>query len=263
MAAPAPFDVFAGDYDALFSDRLAAGWLRDAVHEQVSPLLREGDMIIDLGCGTGDDAIRFAEAGYRVWGGDTSTNMLEQASTKVRQAGLGSCIELVEFDIAGRNNGELPHDGARLVFSNFGALNCLSDLRPVFDLANSCLQDEGYFVGVTMGRFCLFETLYYTARGKFGKAGRRWSGSAEFDSGDATYTAWYHSPSKMREQAIGFRQVGLYGIGALLPTSEGFDMVDRSPRFFRKLAQWDKRIARFSYPFSDHYLLILQKQAET
>jgi ubiquinone/menaquinone biosynthesis C-methylase UbiE len=75
----APFDLLAERYEALWS-RSAIGRLqREAVWRVVDTLFRPGDTVLDLGCGTGDDALHLMSAGVAVHGVDSSPEMVRIA----------------------------------------------------------------------------------------------------------------------------------------------------------------------------------------
>jgi len=260
MASTSPFDAFAADYDIRFSERLPVTWLRTAVYERIAPLLGNGARVIELGCGTGEDAIWLARQGCDVWATDASSGMLGRARIKIDELDLGSRISLQQINLTHWQPADLPTDfRAHLVFSNFGALNCVEDVRPVFRAAWQCLNEGGYLAVSLMGRFCLSETVYFGIRGQFTKAVRRWRAKNHYQAGGEWHPVWYHSPADLRSQAENFEQRSLYGIGGLLPPSEGFGLCERWPALFGQLARWDRRLGRYLYPISDHYLMILQK----
>lgn len=260
MTPSCPFDAWAEDYDTRFSSRLAAAWLRGHVHERVSPLLSPGEAVIELGCGTGEDAVWFARRGHAVWAADASEGMLARARAKIDALDLGARIELQRIDLAHWRSSDVPAGfRARLVFSNFGVLNCVERLEPLLRTARECLVGGGYLALCLMGRFCLWESVHFALRGRFGAAARRWRGGSRYEAGGAEHPVWYHSPRQLADQAEGFVVRDVCGIGGLLPTSEGFGLCERWPRLFGRLAEWDRRLARRLYPISDHYLMILEK----
>ena len=66
-----------------------------------------------------------------------------------------------------------PYDGA---LSNFGALNCIEDLRPVAANLGRIIRPGGYIVLCMMTRFCWNETLTGLSRLDTKTAFRRWRG---------------------------------------------------------------------------------------
>lgn len=79
MTIPA-FDPAAHEYDAEFTDQLLGQWLRECVWKHTpftAPM-----HILELGCGTGEDARYFAEMGISVLATDASGEMIAVAKTK-------------------------------------------------------------------------------------------------------------------------------------------------------------------------------------
>jgi len=79
--------VYADQYDFLYSDKDY-----DAecdLLEEVFRRYRDGNVrtILDLGCGTGNHAIRLARRGYEVTGVDRSPEMLAKAEWKAAELG--------------------------------------------------------------------------------------------------------------------------------------------------------------------------------
>lgn len=260
----AQFDALAAGYDAAFTDRLPALWLRDAVRERVEPYLQPGMDVVELGCGSGTDSVWLARHGCRVWALDASPGMLEQARVKVSAAGQQHAVSLNRVDIEQWRVQDLPPQfNARLVFSNFGVLNCVTDLERVFTTAWQCLDDNGHLAVILMGRFCLAETLYFGCRGQFRKATRRWHGSSDFGASEKRFKVYYYSLSQLRRAARGFRAIGAFGIGGLLPPTEGYDICERWPRTFRRAAAVDRRMGRILTRISDHYMAVFAKEEPT
>jgi SAM-dependent methyltransferase len=90
--------------------------LIELLHERLPDLPAVG-RALDLGCGAGDIAIRFARAfpGWRVDGVDGSPAMLRCGDEAVAAAGVGDRVTLREGYLPG---GATPHDRYHLVFSN-------------------------------------------------------------------------------------------------------------------------------------------------
>jgi SAM-dependent methyltransferase len=105
--------------------------------------------VLELGCGSGDDALTLASQGVRVHATDLSPGMIEVARAKA--AGRGFSEAQVRFEArAAEDCGGLdgaPFDGA---FSNFGALNC-ADLARVGAGLSAVLRKDAPVVLCVVG----------------------------------------------------------------------------------------------------------------
>ncbi|MFN8472662.1 MAG: class I SAM-dependent methyltransferase [Anaerolineae bacterium] len=90
----APFDAAAATYDATFTETRLGRWLRDAVHAHLAALFPPGSRVLELGCGTGEDAVWLAQQEVNVVATDASTRMVEIARQKAAHAGVGDTISL-------------------------------------------------------------------------------------------------------------------------------------------------------------------------
>ncbi len=258
-----PFDLLAPEYDRQFSDRLPSRWLREMTMRRIEPLIRPGDTVLEIGCGTGIDALWLAGRGCQVLATDASETMLAVAREKPAQGAVAARIRWARLDAArpGDLAGLMGSDvHPNFVLSNFGALNCVRDLEPLFAALNPLLAPGAHVAVTLMGRFCLWESALFAVRGRWAKMSRRWNGVSHYGDSTCTMDVWYHTPAAMLRMAPGFEQVGLYGIGALIPPSEAFGLCERWPRLFGSLARADYRFGPWLHFLSDHYLLILGKR---
>jgi ubiquinone/menaquinone biosynthesis C-methylase UbiE len=119
MASAAAFDLAAASYDSGFGRTAAARVFRHVFQECLLARFRAGARLVDLGCGTGEDAVFLAASGYSVLGVDSSPRMIEAARAKAGRAGLAP--PALRFEVARAEDVAGEFDGA---YSNFGALNC-------------------------------------------------------------------------------------------------------------------------------------------
>jgi ubiquinone/menaquinone biosynthesis C-methylase UbiE len=81
--------------------------------------------VLELNCGTGEDAVWLAQKGHRVTATDFSGKMIERCNEKIRQCHLENLVTAQR--VAFRNLRMEFHDQSfDLVFSDFGGLNCIS-----------------------------------------------------------------------------------------------------------------------------------------
>ncbi|PYQ52520.1 MAG: hypothetical protein DMF78_11145 [Acidobacteria bacterium] len=127
-APPAAFDAAAADYDLSFGRNPIGLVFRHVVQRRLEALFRPGDRVLDLGCGTGEDALALAARGVRVTGIDPSPAMIARARAKAAQRGLDA--QACRFEVLHAEGAALLGRGYDGAFSDFGALNC-SDLGAV------------------------------------------------------------------------------------------------------------------------------------
>lgn len=91
-------------------------------YDRLASHVREGQRVLDLGCGPGALALRAAQRGARVKAIDVAPEMLEIAGERLREAGLADRVELVEMGVAELDRE--PGESADVVMSGL----CLSEL---------------------------------------------------------------------------------------------------------------------------------------
>jgi SAM-dependent methyltransferase len=268
-----PFDAVAAEYDARFSSRRLGRWLREAVWQRLEPLFQPGDQVLELGCGTGEDALWLARRGCRVTATDASTAMLAIAQQKADAAGLRGAISFQQLDLGrlpDRLDGEVrgladgpPANQLDGALSNFGALNCLADRRPLAAWLAERIRPGGRVALVVMGPCCPWEVAWHLAHGQLHSATRRFraGGRAALGAGPGL-RVWYPSPRRLQaELAPHFRLRRTQAIGVLLPPGELAHLADRWPRAFARLASLERQTGGWwvwSW-LSDHYLAIFER----
>lgn len=256
----APFDAEADAYDATFTHTPLGRWLRAAVQARLAAAFPAGSRALELGCGTGEDAVWLARQGARVVATDPALRMTQVALCKARCAAVADRVSVCVLRAEDLGAAQGLFDGA---YSNFGALNCVTDLRPVAEELARLVRPGGRLVLVLMGPWCPWEIGWYLLRGQPRTALRRLRrAGAEAWIGGQRLRVYYPTPKQVIAVfRPAFEPVGLAGVGALLPPSALSSLVDRWPRVFAGLADWERRYARH-WPltrFNDHYLLELER----
>lgn len=139
-------------YDAFFARagfrRLYSRWrFRDEVNEFIDFFdLQSEDMVLDVGCGTGNYTVEFAKKIRKnvVIGLDLSLGMLEICEKNAHKAGVANILLL-------RGNAEnLPFKKASLPHICHGCLNLLDDIVPSLRNAYHCLAPGGILFGMSL-----------------------------------------------------------------------------------------------------------------
>jgi SAM-dependent methyltransferase len=259
-----PFDAAASRYDETFTARIPGRWFRDTVWTSVKKVFQKGDHVLDLGCGTGEDAVWLAGQGVRVTAVDVSEEMLRTAKIKAERAGAAEAIRFIRRDLDRLKedaSGLGPaYDGA---LSNFGALNCVADLKPLAEALSGCIRTGGHALFVIMGPVCPWEIAWFLSRGRLKEAFRRFSPDTEARVGDGeTIRIRYPSPRRLRRDfSPFFRAMKTIGLGTLVPPPYLGGIVERAPGLFRRMWAVESRLGSF-FPWTwlnDHYLMILKR----
>jgi SAM-dependent methyltransferase len=262
---PAPFDAVADRYDETFTLSRIGRAQRSSVWKELEKTFHSPGRVLELGCGTGVDARFLAHQGTAVFACDSSPQMISAAQRNIQElpsTGTGSVhLQLLSIEEISSLRKQGPFDGA---FSNFGALNCVEDLRSLaIDLA-ALLKPGSPLLLCLMGPCCAWEIAWYLAEGKPGKAFRRLqrgSVSAQLTQG-ANVQVHYPAVHFVKRAFLPeFRLKSLKGIGVLVPPSYVESWAARFPRLFNFCLRADLVLG--SCPgiraFADHILLRFER----
>jgi SAM-dependent methyltransferase len=263
------FDGLSADYDANFSEQQLGRWLRGAVWEVLDRAFAPGDAVLDLGCGTGEDALHLARRGVHVTALDASPGMLAVAEPKLRRASLPARVTTVLFDLnrLGQPDGgplpfAVPEGGFQGAYSDFGPLNCVRDRKALSRGLAELIRPGGVLVAVVMGPVCPWELGWYLAHGHPRTATRRIRPRVRAQAGGAALDVFYPTPRRLRaDLAPEFRHIKTIGVGALLPITDLATLVPRAPGLFSRLNALETRWrARFPLTWlNDHYLAVFER----
>ncbi|MGI9234261.1 MAG: class I SAM-dependent methyltransferase [Woeseiaceae bacterium] len=254
QAPTSPFDEDAAIYDAAFSQTALGKCLRTMVWQRLDVAFRGCRRILEIGCGTGEDAIHLARRGQNVLATDASAAMLQVAKEKAQRAGCAQRIEFrrVPMERLGSELSEESFDG---VFSNFGAVNCASRLDEVIAEIAPLLRADAPLIWVVMGRHVPWEWAWFLARGEWHKAFRRQR------NGGVTWRdlhILYPTPNELaRSLSLHFTPVRRSALGFVLPPTYASRWLENSPRLFAALTHIE-RVAQHWQPLAalaDHYIM--------
>lgn len=257
-----PFDGEALDYDASFTYTPVGQLQRARVWRYLEKILPDlkGRKVLELNCGSGEDACRLGSVGYEVLATDVSSKMLKVTKTKIDSKKIGALVTARQLDF--KEIHQLKGNKFDLVFSNFGGLNCIDQnaLGHLLREVAALLNPGGRFIAVIMPKFCLTEIVYFILRFKIGKAFRRLRSNNVALLQDATVPVWYYSPRSLRQLASPyFVKSRLQPVGLLIPPSYLNNAFKKRGSVLNFLASVENRIGNFQWlsNFSDHFLIDL------
>src|ERR1051325_5261227 len=260
----ASFDSVAARYDETFTLSKIGQAQRAAVWRELAKAFRSGQRILEIGCGTGVDACFLAERGIRVLACDPSLRMIDVTTRRIHQSGLQELVQtrvLRAESLPSLRLGE-KFDGA---FSNFGALNCVEDLRKLaIDLAG-LLKPGATALLCWMGPYCAWEIVWYLAHRNGAKAFRRFKagGVTAKIAEDASVHVYYPSFKSIQcSFAPEFSVRLVRGVGVAVPPSYCESWACRHPHLLELFSKFDSRLGRCwgIRSFGDHLLVRLQRE---
>lgn len=257
---PQAFDPIALTYDDHFTHTQIGRILRGRVHARLETHFRASDHVLELGCGTGEDALYLAEQGIHITATDASEKMLDAARMK---AGTNPLIKVDYLDLqsVGRQQSALLKVSDALfdgVFSNFGPLNCLSDWQPLAAWLAEQVKPGGVVTLGIMSPICIWELLWHGAHGDLKVATRRLRKNTTFQPEDSVTSITVSYPTIRRitqDFAPYFERIHLEPLGLFLPPSDVFGVIEKRPRLLNLLFSLENAFARIPPValFADHY----------
>jgi SAM-dependent methyltransferase len=251
------FDALAADYDAQFTYSTIGTLMRQAIWRRLDVHFHPGQRVLELNCGTGEDAVYLGQRGVRVLATDLSREMVALTRRKVAEAGLVDSIEVQQLGLEHLDELDRPpFDGA---LSNFGGLNCVTDLSAVARSLARQLRPGACVLLCIMGPLVPWEWAWFLWHGQPGAAFRRLR-----PGGIAWRGLTIHYPSlRMLQRAFSpaFRRQRASAVGALLPPPYMERWLVKHPRLLKHLNRWERRLETWPpLPWlADHYLLELER----
>lgn len=257
------FDALAPTYDDAFTHSEIGSYLRGRVHARLMIHFRPGSHVLELGCGTGEDALYLSQQGVRVVATDASAAMLHAARSKL----TGNRLVLVDrLDLNQLHDTHFPmtFDG---VFSSFGPLNCLNDRRGLAEWLANRIKPGGTAAFGVMSPLCLWELLWHGAHFNFKTATRRWRKYVHFQAHAGTPPLHVYYPSirhLTRQFWPYFTRTHVEAVGLFLPPSDVFGAIEKRPKLFHLLKNLETRFAKYSKLalLADHYWIEFQRKPD-
>jgi SAM-dependent methyltransferase len=253
-AAAAAFDAIAERFDERFTPWLSVAAQRRTVRGALERTFPPGSSLLEIGGGTGEDALWLLERGRQVLLTDASPLMVRISSAKFGDragARTETCAAEHLAELASRI--EMPFDGA---YSNFAGLNCVPDLGPFAQGLARLLRPGAPALLVVFGRVCPGEWLVETLRGRPRNAFRRIAaGDQPARLGGREFAVRYHRRRDLEQvMAPWFKPAGRLGVGVFVPPSAAEPWISDHPRLLKTLETLDRSLSGPLAVFGDHIL---------
>lgn len=168
------YDRYAPRYNDLLQENRINAYMRREMTRILLSTFPPGSRLLELGCGTGDEALELASHGCEIIASDPSTKMIEIAQRKAERHPSGNRVEF-RVGRASESNDVLDDQSQASfngAYSSF-ALSYEADLRPSRNALTRLIRTGGVLVVSAMNRLCGSEWLLSMISGRPWFAGRR------------------------------------------------------------------------------------------
>jgi SAM-dependent methyltransferase len=250
-AAAEAFDSIAGDFDQRFAGWLSVEAQRRAVRTSLIGAFPVGSRLIEIGGGTGEDALWLENQGREVLLTDASGAMVAAASSKGVRSKVASAERFGE--LTDELRAEPRFDGA---YSVFAPLNCVANLEPFAEGMAELLRPGAPLVLVMFGTCCPGEMIVEMLRGRPRNVLRRFSRrDVPARLNGRRFSVRYHRKADLEHVlAPWFRLESRRGVGIFVPPSAAEPWISTHPRLLSALETLDRFAAGALSIFGDHVL---------
>jgi SAM-dependent methyltransferase len=229
--------------------------------KEIAPLA--GKNILELNCGTGEDAIWIAEQGCNVTATDISANMIGELEKKImQQPQLSIKTMQCGFDEIKEKAAGSKYD---FVLSNFGGLNCISSeaLERLSVQLQSITNTGATIALVIMSKKCWWEKWYFWLKGNKKESRRRQqAGPVNVNINGSNQLVWYYNPAEIEKTfSAAFTKLYTKPVGLFLPPSYMEGYFKKKKGLLRLLYGLEKLFTNFSFlsAYADHFLIVLKR----
>ena len=216
------FDGVAESYDEHIMKNPMNLWLRDRSLKLMAKVFRPGDVVLEIGCGTGTETLALAKRGVRVIASDISSRMLDVLKRKAEAEGLRSRVVPIHcrpYEIMSRIRDE-GYDSVDGAYSTYGAVNTEPRLDDMLSGLHQVIRPGGSLVLGVWNKFCIYELVGYAIRARPAMAVARLRNPVPVGRSRFCVTTNSFSVGSLDDIVRRrFTRVGLYGVEILLPPS--------------------------------------------
>lgn len=258
------FDSAAEEYDFTISNNYINTWIRERSINELLQFVGRDDTLVEIGCGTGAEAIIISRRVGRIVATDISPKMIDLLRIKIRAKGLSGKIfpALVRASEISKIIKYTEGNRATAAYSFNGALNCEPNLSRFVDELDSVLQEGGHFVCTIRNSLCLAEVLSHAAVLQFDRMAPRKNQPVMVSVGGIDIPSFYYSPGTFAKNFTQkFKLRKLIGLPAILPPAYLSDYYVKFKRVSSILEKTELLVSS-RFPFNrlgDQTLFVFQK----
>ena len=258
------FDSASEEYDFTINQNFINVWIRERSIKELLSLSKRDDVLLEIGCGTGAEALRISNHVSRVVATDISRGMTSLLEGKIHARGLGAKVKVVQLGASdiGRAAEYLPNGKVRLAYSFNGALNCELKIQQFPYALWKIMVSGGLFVCSIRNTLCLSEALTHALVLQFDRMAPRKRQPVMVSVGGMDIPSYYYPPGRFAKMFEPYFTVKkMIGLPALLPPAYLSNIYFKTRRVLAFTERAEIALANH-YPFNrlgDQTLMIFQR----
>ena len=257
------FDSVAEDYDGPRGNNDLIRDMRSEMWRCLDATFAPRSRLVDLGCGTGLDAVRMAQLGHHVTATDWSPQMVHRTSDRAEREHLTDRVRAIVVGAheLQRLDGTGSYDGA---YSNLGPLNCVPSLADVSRECARLLKPGGALAFTVIGRICPWEIAHYLLRGRWARVKVRFArGVVPVSMNKHTIWTRYYGPREFyRHFQPEFSLEYFRGLCVFAPPPYLTWVREKHAVWHERLWRLDRSVAGWPIirGMGDHFLMVMRRR---
>jgi ubiquinone/menaquinone biosynthesis C-methylase UbiE len=247
-------------YDIYSKENFIVKYSRYKIRNEMLQYLNKNDKILELNGGTGSDALYFVKRGYFVHLTDISTGMVKKSRSKINKKFQDRFIvEKKSFT----KISELPKNSYDYIFSNFGGLNCIYDVKSVINQFPHVLKHGGHVTLVIMPPICPWElfNIFWNPSMAIRRIPAIFGKPIKANVAGYKFWVYYHSLNFIKGLFDSrFDILSCQSLSLFMPPSYLDYFPKKYPELLKRLIKIENRFSKFSpfNKFGDFFVITLK-----
>lgn len=258
------FDSASEEYDFTINSNRINRWIRKRSIDLILKYVNKNSILLEIGCGTGEEAIKIVSHVKKIVATDISCKMIELLNLKIKGRSLQD--KIVPIRVAASGIAELANlflmDKFDLAYSLNGALNCELKINLFPKSLSGLIKPNGYFICSIRNSVCASEMLSHLFAFQFDKCTPRKKQPMMVSVGGKDIPAFYYKPEEFaRFFKPWFEVRRIIALPAIIPPaylSEYFVKLGPIARIAEKLDSFISEIPLMNL-LGDQTLFVFQK----
>lgn len=246
------------EYEAMSTSNFIDISRRNFIRKEVESYLKPSHSILEINAGSGIDAVYFAQKGFDILATDIATTSANYISDKIELLQLKN-IAFQKCSFTDLNN--LKKGKFDCIFSNYGGLNCIDNLKSVFNQFENLLNPNGYVSLVIMPPYYPIELLTVLKGNR--NAFRRLNKNGTIANVEnQQIETFYYTPTQVKK-SLGskFKHIKTLNIGTFYPSSH-YKWAMNNKKIMNTLINFDQWVNKLPLPIKgigDYFMITFQK----